>query len=70
MHEQKNGAVSKVDTKCIPHRTQAQHTLSEAGTVHVSHALLAVCFLCLLQGHETSFQDGVAEGEGFLCAQF
>jgi hypothetical protein len=40
---QKNGAVSKVN-KFISHPTQAQHTLSAAGTVQVSNALPAVHF--------------------------
>jgi hypothetical protein len=30
---QKNGAVSKVNKKCISYHTRAQHTLSAAGTV-------------------------------------
>jgi hypothetical protein len=56
-----NGAVSKVK-KFISHPTQGQHSLSAAGT--------AVRFSCLLRGRGTSFQDGVATGEGFLCALF
>jgi hypothetical protein len=64
-----NGAVSKVDKKVF-HPTRAQHTLSVAGTVHVSHALPAVRFSCLLRGRGASCQDGVAAVEGFLCAQF
>jgi hypothetical protein len=32
-HTQKNGAVSKVNTKCISHLTRAQHTPSAAATV-------------------------------------
>jgi hypothetical protein len=67
---QKNGAVSEVIKKCIPHPTRTQHTLSAAGTVQVSHALPAVRFSCLLRGRGTSFQDGAAAGEGFLCALF
>jgi hypothetical protein len=27
-------------------------------------------FSCVLRNRETSFQDGVAAGEGFLCVQF
>jgi hypothetical protein len=38
--------------------------------VQVSHALPAVRSSCLLQGGGTSFQDGVAAGEGILCAPF
>jgi hypothetical protein len=68
---QKNGAVSKVIENVISHRTRAQHTLSAAAkTVQVSHALPAVRFSCLLRSRGTSFQDGVAAGEGFLCAPF
>jgi hypothetical protein len=70
MQAQTNGAVSKVIKKCISHTIRAQHTLSAAGTVQVSLALPAVRFLCLLRGHETSFQNGVAAAEGFLCAPF
>jgi hypothetical protein len=64
-----NGTVLKVNQKCIYHPTRAQQTLSAAGTVQVSHALLAVRFSCLLRGRGTSYQYGVA-GEGFLCAPF
>jgi hypothetical protein len=48
----------------------AQHTLSAAETVQVSYALSAVRFSCLMRGRGTSFQDGIAAGEGFLCALF
>jgi hypothetical protein len=34
--------------------------------VHISRALPAVRLSYLLRGHGTSFQDGVAAGEGFL----
>jgi hypothetical protein len=61
-HSLKNCAVSQ--------STQAQHTLSAAGTVQVSHAIPAVRSSCLLRGRGTSFQDGIAAGEGFLCAPF
>ena len=70
MLEQKNGAVSKVNKKFISHLTRAKRTPSAAATVQVSHALPTVRFSCLLQGRETSFQDGIAAGEGFLCAPF
>jgi hypothetical protein len=69
-HTQKNGAVSKVNKKFMSHITRAQHTPSAAATVHVSHALPAVRFSCLLRGRGASFKDGVAAGEGFLCAPF
>jgi hypothetical protein len=59
----------KLLKKCISLHLRAQHTLSAAGTVQVSHALLAVCFSCLLRGR-AQLQDGVAAGEGFLCAPF
>jgi hypothetical protein len=62
---QKNGAVSKVNIFILFYLFY-----SAAGTVQVSHALPAVRFSCLLQGRGTSFQDGVAAGEGFLCAPF
>jgi hypothetical protein len=68
-HTQKNGAVSKVDN-FISHPTRAQHAMSVVGTVEVSHVLRVVRFSCLLRGHETSFQDGIAAGAGFLCAPF
>jgi hypothetical protein len=41
-YTQKNGAVSKVNNKFISHLTRAQHTLSAAATVQVSHALITV----------------------------
>ena len=65
-----NGEVSKVNKKFISHLTRAQHTLSAAATVQVSHALPAVHFSCLLRGCRASFQDGVTAGKGFLCAPF
>jgi hypothetical protein len=43
-HTQKNSAVLSVDKKVISHPTRTQHTMSAAGTVHVSHALPAVLF--------------------------
>ena len=66
-YTQKNDAVSKVNKKFISHLTRAQPTLSAAATVQVSHA---VRFSCLLRGRGVSFQDGVAAGQGFLCAPF
>jgi hypothetical protein len=69
-YKQKNGAVSKVNTKFISHLTRAQHTPSGAATVQVSHALPAVRFSCLLRDRGAIFKDGVAAGEGFLCAPF
>jgi hypothetical protein len=56
--------------KIISLPTRAQHTISAAGTVLISYALLAVRFSCLLQGRETSFQDGVTARDGFLRAPF
>jgi hypothetical protein len=41
-YTQKNGAVSKVNKKCISHLSRAQPTPSAAATVQVSHALPAV----------------------------
>ena len=67
---QKNGAVSKVNKKFISHLTRAQRTPSATATVQVYHALPAVSFSCLLRGRGVSFQDGVAAGEGSLCARF
>jgi hypothetical protein len=69
-HTQKNGAVSKVNKKFMSPITRAQYTPSAAATVRVSHALPAVRFSCLLRGRGASFKDGVAAGEGFLCAPF
>jgi hypothetical protein len=54
----------------MSHITRAQHTPSAAAPVQVSHALQAVRFSCLLRGRGASFKDGVAAGEGFLCAPF
>jgi hypothetical protein len=69
-YTQKNGAVSKVNKKFISHFARAQRTPLAAATVQVSHALPAVRFSCLLRGRGPSFQDGVAAGEGVLCAPF
>jgi len=69
-YTQKNCAVSKVNKKYISHPTRAQRTPSAAATVQVSHAQPAVRFLCLLRARGAGFQDGVAAGKGFLCAQF
>jgi len=72
-YTQKNCAVSNVNKKFISHLTRAQHTPSAAATVHVSHALPAVRFSCLLRvsrSRGVSFQNGVAAGKGFLCALF
>jgi hypothetical protein len=65
-----NGAVSKVDKKFISRPIRAQHVQSAAGTIDVSHALPAFRLSCLLRGLGPSFHDGVAAGEGFLCAPF
>ena len=67
---QMNGAVSKVNKKCISHLTRAKRTPSAAATVQVSHALPAVRFSFLLRGRGASFQDGVSAGKGSLCAPF
>ena len=67
---QMNGAVSEVNKKFISYLTWAKPTPSTLATVQVSHALPAVRFSCLLRGRRVSFQDGVAAGEGFLCAPF
>ena len=67
---QMNGAVSKVNKKFISHLTRAKRTPSAAATVQVSYALPAVRFSCLLRGRGVSLQDGVAAGNGFLCAPF
>jgi len=69
-YTQKNFAVSKVIKIFISHLTRAQPTPSAAATVQVSHALPAVRFSCLLPGRGASFQDGVAAGNGFVCAPF
>jgi hypothetical protein len=68
-HTQKNGWVSKVIKNVFltlhRHNTHCQQLeLSKflvLSTIRVS---------CSLRGHETSFQDSVAAGEGFLCAPF
>ena len=65
-----NGAVSKVNKKFISHLTRAKCTPSAAATVHVSHALPAVRFSCLLRGRGVSFQDGVTAGKAFLYLGF
>ena len=69
-YTQNNGAVSKINKKFLSHLTRAQRTPSAAATVHVSQALLAVRFSCLLRGRGASFKDGVQAGKRFLCAPF
>ena len=54
-YTQKNGAISKVNKKCISHLTRTQLTPPAAATVHVSHALPAVRFSCLLRGPRGQF---------------
>jgi hypothetical protein len=49
-HSQKNGAVSKVNKKSIPHLKRAKRTPSAATTVQVFRVLPAVRFSCLLRG--------------------
>jgi hypothetical protein len=49
-HTQKNGSVSKVNKECISQPTRANHTLSAARFLLVSHELPAVRFSCLLRG--------------------
>jgi hypothetical protein len=49
-YSQKNGAVSKVNSKSISHLTRVNRTPSAAATVQVSHVLLAVRVSCLLRG--------------------
>jgi hypothetical protein len=56
--------------KLVKKSHPTQHTLSSSRTVHVSYALPAVRFSCLLRGRGTSLQDGVATAESFLCAPF
>jgi hypothetical protein len=67
---QKNGAILKVNNKFISYLARAQRALPAAAAVQVSRTLPAVRFSCLLRGHGTRFQDGVAAGKGFLCALF
>ena len=59
-----NGAVSKVNKKCISHLMLAQRTPSAAATVQVARALPAVRFSCLLRGRGVSLQDGAVAGKG------
>jgi hypothetical protein len=70
VRSQKNSAISKVNKKFNSHLTRVKRAPSVAAAVHVSHALAAVRFSCLLQGRGASSQDGVAAGKGFRCAPF
>ena len=65
-----NGAVSKVNKKCISHLTRAKRKPSAAATVQVSHVVPAVRFSCLLRARGVSLQDGAAAGKGILSAPF
>jgi ribosomal protein L31 len=68
-YTQTNGTVSKVNKKFTSHLSLAEPTPSAAATVQVSHALPAVRFSCLLQGHGASFQYGIAAGKSFsVCS--
>jgi hypothetical protein len=49
--------------------SSAKLAVMESGEVG-RYALPVVSFSCLLRGRGTSFQDGVAAEEGFLCAPF
>jgi hypothetical protein len=69
-HTCENGVISKVNKELISHPTRAQNTLSAVGTVQVSLALPAVRFPSLPRCRWSSFQYGVAAGEGFLRAPF
>ena len=52
-YTQKNCAVSKVNKKFISHLTRAQHTLSAAATVQVSHVLITVLQYVHPGSHDT-----------------
>jgi hypothetical protein len=58
-----------IKKKSISHPTFAQHTISAAETVHVSHALPAFSSHAYCGAVGVSIQDGV-EAEGFLCAPY
>lgn len=64
-----NAAVSNVNKNSIPQPTRPQLTMSAAEAVRVSRVLPAVRISCLLRGHGTGLQDGVAAGQGFLRAR-
>jgi G:T-mismatch repair DNA endonuclease (very short patch repair protein) len=66
-HTQKNGAVSKVNKKFMSHNTRhnihrQRRQLSKFLMRYQQFASHAYCV--------ASFKDGVAAGEGFLCAPF
>jgi hypothetical protein len=67
-YTQKNRAISKVIKNLISHPNGAQHILPTAGTFLMRYQQFASHAYCGAAG--TSFQDGVAAGEGFLCAPF
>jgi hypothetical protein len=69
-HIQKNGAVSKVIKQFISHISQAQHTLSAAGTVPVSHALPAVRFSCLQWGTGPDSKMALQQEKAFCVLHF
>ena len=53
-YTQKNGAVSKVNKKFIPHLTRAQLTPSAAATVQVFHALITILQCVHPESHTAS----------------
>ena len=65
-----NGAVSEVNKKSISHLTRAKCTPLAAATVQFLMRYQQFARSCLLRSCGASFQDGVAAGEGFLCAPF
>ena len=66
-YTQKNGAVSKVNNKCISHLTRAQRTPSAAASVQVSRALPAVRFSCLLWSQVSKMASQQEKAFCVLC---
>jgi hypothetical protein len=52
-HAQKSCAVSEVNTKLVSHSMRARHTLTAAGTVRVSHAIITIIQCVYLGSHDT-----------------
>jgi hypothetical protein len=60
----------KFNQKSISQLTRVISTPLATATIQVFYVLPAVRFKCLQRGRGASFKDGVAAGEGFLCAPF
>jgi hypothetical protein len=69
-HTQKIGTFSKIDKNVISHPNRAQHTLPAVGTVHVSHAQLAVRLTCIGGAAGPVYKMASQNGKAFSVFRF